>query len=333
MASQSPLNRRAVILLSDGADYGGVSRSEREDALRRATVNGVPVYTIGLGYGTDRTYLQELSRGTNAIFTESPSSDQLVSIYTQLANRFRSQYVLSVTTGDLAFDGTEYGFGVSATINDMQTNVAEGVLRMPIPVPIVEFNEGQFADPIAEPHIVNVTVRSDDPVTGVTFSIDGEVVSTSYGFAIEPVLLQPGTHTLEVAVTDANGDTGSAAVDFEVAALPTEITLVVPEGEVSEPFTVSVVQGTTQTEGLVAVYSLDGEVVGESTTAPDFALTVDPFPLPAGEHTLSVAFTNAGGATTVVEAPFTLGNMPPRVELGIEEGLTISEPTDITVDA
>ncbi|RMG84731.1 MAG: hypothetical protein D6712_10785, partial [Chloroflexi bacterium] len=32
-------------------------------------------------------------------------------------------------------------------------------------------------------------------------------------------------------------------------------------------------------------------------------------------------------------APFTLGNMPPRVELGIEEGLTISEPTDITVDA
>ncbi len=84
--------RRAVILLSDGAQYdtGRFSHYTEEDALNAAVVNGVPVYTIGLGFGTDRQFLQTLSAHSNALFRESPSPDELAGIYKELADLLRT---------------------------------------------------------------------------------------------------------------------------------------------------------------------------------------------------------------------------------------------------
>lgn len=80
-AAAGSLSRRVVILLSDGAEFGGASVNPRGAALEAAVARGVPVYTIGLGFGTDRTYLQELAAGTNARFYESPTPDELATIY------------------------------------------------------------------------------------------------------------------------------------------------------------------------------------------------------------------------------------------------------------
>src|SRR5690606_32371961 len=114
---------------------GGNSQVGRDAASLEALTRGVPVYTIGLGFGTDRTYLENLSTGTNARFYESPTSDELEGIYQELAALLRSQYVITLNA-DIPLDGTEYDFGIQVT-TDAGTAEATSTLRAPIPVPVV----------------------------------------------------------------------------------------------------------------------------------------------------------------------------------------------------
>jgi VWFA-related protein len=109
LAAASPTSRRAMVLLSDGAEYGGVSHVGRDAALEEARNRGVPVYTVGLGYGIDRSYLEQLSNGTNGRFIESPDPEQLTQIYGDLAALLRSQYVVTINA-DLPLNGQEYDF-------------------------------------------------------------------------------------------------------------------------------------------------------------------------------------------------------------------------------
>jgi hypothetical protein len=130
---------------------------------------------------------------------------------------------------------------------------------------------------------------------------------------IDPMTLQPGSHQLTLTVTDVNGDAGSDTLDFEVAALPPQVTLVSPLGEeeITTPQTVTL-DVTSQTPVVSATYSIDGSVVSTSETAP-YEFNVDPFTLAPGEHTLSVEVLNQGGLTTTVDQTFTLGTIPPTL--------------------
>ncbi len=161
LAAQSPTPRRAVILLSDGAEYGANSTVARDDAVQEAIVRGVPIYTIGLGYGFDRTYLQQLSGSTNAGNYESPTPDQLTQIYTDLAAKLRSQYVITLDA-PLPLDGTEYELGLQVTTPD-GTVQASTTLRAPIPVPVVQLPA--LDQPLTEPTQITATILHDDPLS------------------------------------------------------------------------------------------------------------------------------------------------------------------------
>ena len=186
-AAASPTPRRAVILLSDGAEYGGNSAVGREAAAGEALVRGVPVYTIGLGFGTDRSFLQQLSGSTNARAYESPTPDELTRIYTDLAAQLRSQYVITLDV-PLALDGTQYNLALQV-LTPQGSADATAVLRAPIPVPIVRLPE--LADPLSEPTDVAATVLADDPITGVTFAVNGEETAAQteapFVFTVNPV--------------------------------------------------------------------------------------------------------------------------------------------------
>lgn len=113
-AADLGIPRRVVIMLSDGAEFeDGRSDAPRGAALEEAEARGVPFYTIGLGFGTDRSYLQSLANGTNARFAETPSPEELTRIYSDLAALLRSQYVITLNV-PVAADGTEYALGLEA---------------------------------------------------------------------------------------------------------------------------------------------------------------------------------------------------------------------------
>ncbi|MBL8161328.1 MAG: VWA domain-containing protein [Anaerolineae bacterium] len=329
-AANSPTSRRAVILLSDGAEFGGVSASARDAALSEALVRGVPVYTIGLGYGIDRSYLEDLSGNTNAKFYESPTPQQLLEIYTGLAATLRSQYVITIEA-DLPADGTSYDLEIQTTDTAGNSATARTALRAPIPVPIVTF-DGLPAEPLTEATTVTAAVVADDGITSGEFVLDGASVLTGteapFSLTVDPVALTPGDHTLTFNATDANGDVGSVTQTFGVAALPPVVTLLgLPDGAISEQTTV-LADVTGQTPAASVSYSVDG---GEATvTEAPFAFTLDPYAFTPGDHVLSVAATNQGGLTTTVETPFSVAAVPPAVTVnGLAADQTVDASTSV----
>ncbi len=337
-AASSDLPRRAVVLLSDGAEFGGTSNAAREDALERATALGVSVYTIGLGFGNDRTYLDQLSTGTNARFYESPMADQLTTIYGELAALFRSQYVVT-----LAFDvydvrgdaGAEYDLTLQANTPQGATNADSANVRIPAPVPVIKLPDGLLDAPLSEPVTVVPDILADDGIASTTFTI-GDTTTTGDNLTIVPATLQPGDYTLTITSTDNSGDSTTLDADFTIAALPSDVIINWTPGDtpVTEPQTVTITtSGQTTTSSATYTVGSTTETSTDATTG--FAFTFDPFTLPPGDATLTVDVLNAGGVTTTVEQAFVVGAVAPQITsiTGISDGQVIDVPVTVGVEA
>lgn len=330
VAAESPTPRRAVILLSDGAEFGGVSQVAREAALEQARIRGVPVYTIGLGFGTDRSYLEELSTGTNARFVESPEPDQLLQIYTDLANLLRTQYVVTIEA-DLPLDGQEYDLGVQVTTDEGAVE-ATAILRAPIPIPIITL---PALPPLTEPTEIEVDIAADDEIERVVFQVgEGEAQTDTeapYTVLVDPFTREPGTYTLSVVASDVNGDVGRASGDLVVAVLPPLVTLNFDTAEpLAAPQTISLDVGG-QSAPIRATYTLDDLEPVTLTDAP-FSLVIDPYQLLPGEHSLTVEVENATGGVETVTRSFQVASLPPRFEVtGLTSGQVLDDATRLGV--
>jgi uncharacterized protein YegL len=332
-AAASDGARRAVILLSDGAQYDTTnsSRYTERDALNAAVINGVPVYTIGLGFGADRHYLQNLSRETNALFRESPSPAELEAIYSELAALLRTQYEVTLAV-DVPLDGTTYDLTMEVTTPE-GTAQDSGRLRAPVPVPVVRLPElPGLVDQLIE---VQADIAADDPLTGVTVALDGVEQFTlnapPYVYIIDPVALAPGAHSLTFAATDEDGDTGTASLTFEVAALPSVVEIVPAlEGEIAQAQTFEV-RVTGQTAPVSVSLTQDG---GDPVVLTEpYSFSIDPFMLAPGAHTVAISVTNAGGVTSLTEASFTVPDLPIQfVVSGLEAGQQVDDVVTVQVD-
>lgn len=333
LAAEAPVERRAMILLSDGAEFGGASRAARSDALAAAARLGVSAYTIGLGYGIDRSYLQDLAAGTNARFYESPTPAELEAIYSDLANLFRSLYIITLEV-DVPLDGTNYVVGLQANTEEGPSEVDASIVRAPIPVPLVQLPDPLFTEPLSEIARVVPNIAADDPIVSVEARLNGEDFPfVEDALVFDPVALRPGTYTLDIRAIDADGDGGVAQRQFEVAALPSVIALssdfALP---LSEPLELGV-GATGQTAAAEVVFSIDGEEVARQIEAP-FSLLIDPFLLSPGTHALNVTVTNEGGVASTVAVDFEVVALPPRILriVGVEAGETVDTPRLVSVE-
>lgn len=341
-AVNAPTERRVVILLSDGAEYGNTSNAARPDAGELARAEGVPVYAIGLGFGTDRTYLEELSSGTNARFEESPTPEELTAIYEELAALLRSLYVITLDV-DVPADGTEYAFDLQATTPEGDTNVASSVLRAPVPIPVVRLDEVP-TELLIEPFALTATILADDEIASVAADINGETVEIveltrtplngTFAVQIDPFSFPPGDITVNVSATDNDGESGSASATLVIGAVPARLTLgtdLSTLGEIAEPVEVAIV-AEGQTPPSRVVFTVDGEEVeavdvSEGEPTQGFSFTIDPFSYASGEHTLGIEVTSASGAVSTLEGAFSVAALPPQVTFtGINAGDVISEP-------
>ena len=319
LANQAPLQRKAVVILSDGGEYGDVSQSSRDESIRAATIHGVPVYSIGLGWSVDLRFLEAISAESNAEFYNSPEPEELGDIYRSLAFLFRSQYIVTLRV-DVPSDGMRYDFTLNVTTADGQSSSGGATLRAPIPVPLLFLPEDLFAEAIAEDTQITVEIRADQDIESIEYAVDGEVVSTEDSYTIEPEAQQPGEYQLDITVSDVEGDVGQLSTEFEIAALPPTVSDDFEEAAQEEIVDAEVilVDAGGQTEITQVEFVVDGEVVKTDNQAPyDFDL--DPFLLRPEEHTLSIRATNASGQTTVVDKTFEVEKLPPRLEI---EGLT-----------
>jgi len=335
-ASEAPNSRRAVIILSDGAEFGGRSESLREQALSDALRLGVPVYTIGLGFGFDRTYLQGLSTETNARFYESPTPDQLAEIYRGIADILRSQYIITLGS-DLPGDGTTYNLGLQVT-TDAGQGLVETALRAPITTPIVSLG-GLPSEPISEAVTVTAEALSDDGIDQAIFQLnDSEpvaVTDTPYSFTIDPMLLPPGSNTLYFTAVDVDGDSAQTSATFEVAPNPPQVAIDGLEANqlITDVTTVTVSGIVTKAPIAGIIIKINDQLVA-STSSSTTDVTIDPAAFQPGLNTFEAVVRDTNGERSVVNFQFEVAALPPTLSIGgLENGQTLSEPTTITIDA
>ncbi len=328
IADRAPSPRRAVVILSDGGEYGDISEHGRDESVKAATVNGIPVYTVGLGWSRsiDRRFLELISSETNAEFYYAPSLEQLTAIYQKLAGLFRTQYIITLEA-DVPADGTRYDFTLEVLTADGRGASGSATLRAPIPIPLVFLPDELFTEALRESTQIQVEILADQEIESIEIALDGEVVSTEETFTIEPEQAEPGEHRLDITVSDVEGDVGTLSAEFEIAALPPTVAddfdpAALADSRAAEVITVD---AGGQTEITQVEFFIDDELYQVDDEAP-YELNLDPFELSPGEHTLSVRASNAGGQSTTVDRQFDVDVIAPRLEIeGVAEDTVISD--------
>jgi VWFA-related protein len=340
----APSNRRVVVLLSDGSEYGGASTNAREEALALARQKGASFYTIGLGYGADRTYLEELSNGTNGAFFESPEADQLVGIYTSIAENLRSEYIITVEA-NVPLDGTAYRFDLQANTPEGASNIASSVLITPVPIPVIKLGNTDInlADPLTENVQLWYLVMADDrPLTiettfttnGITTPIESELFDSNYVVTIRPRDLAPGDYVSTITATDSNGDSATLDTPFIIANIPSEVTLTgIAGGQRFEgmftPDDMVTLQADvtySQTPVTRMVFFLDGQEVAQVTEAP-YVVNLPLLDIGNGRKLLEVFVETESGQLTIVAVEFFVDIIPTPTPTFTETPTIIPSPT------
>ncbi len=296
-AQTSQAQRRAIVLLTDGSEFGGLSKTARDEAYQLADRAGIPVFTIGLGWGIDSDYLKEVASKTGGNYYESPSPDDLTKVYKQIGTLLRSLYVLTFDT-TLPANGDTHRIKVDVKVGD-QTISAESSARYPAPIPVVRLTGVDPNTPLDKPATVRASVVADNKLAGFEYQIDGK--SAAKGdtapkpLTINPMELTPGKHALVLSVTDDKSHVGQATLDFQVAPLPPEFTIDgLKAGEtLTANRTVTLKVGASQTTVTTASFDVDGTSFGTADKAP-YTATIDVLALTPGKHVLTAQLKNAG---------------------------------------
>jgi VWFA-related protein len=227
VAASAQTQRKAVILLSDGVDFGNRSAVSREDSLTQAAAIGAPFFTIGLGSDIDRAYLEALAQGTGGRFLETPTAQGLSELYRAIGDFLRSQYVVTLSPGSLN-RGQPLTLEIEVTAGE-----ASGLARKTLPAletspPTVEPTtvtvQGLASGAkIDAPVSLSVQVTGELPVKTLLITVDGsplaKLTSPPYEVSLNPAAYATGNHVLRVEAIDTGGGIGATDLSF-VAATP-----------------------------------------------------------------------------------------------------------------
>lgn len=120
-------DRRAVIVVTDGGnDFDTYTLA---DVINNANTKGVPIFTVGIGQANS-AILTQMADDTGGQFYEATTSDNLRTIYQQLANvLFDDQYILTYTSGLGA--GVNANLTIEATFGAIVGNDTKGITSCP----------------------------------------------------------------------------------------------------------------------------------------------------------------------------------------------------------
>ena len=226
VAASAQTQRKAVILLSDGVDFGNRSAVNREDSLTQAAAIGAPFFAIGLGSDIDRAYLEGLAQGTGGRFLETPTAQGLSELYRAIGEFLRSQYVVTVSPGSvdrgqpltLEIEVTAGGdSGVAhQTLPSLETPPTTGE------TPVVTVQGLVSGAEVKAPVNLSIQVTGKLPLKTLRIVVDGsplaELTSPPYQVSLDPAAYTGGNHVLRVEAIDTAGGMGTAELGFAAAA-------------------------------------------------------------------------------------------------------------------
>lgn len=208
-----PPGRRAVILFTDGVDevISGkpCSTHKIEDVIQIATGGNstIPIYTLGLGNRVDQQSLQRLASMTGGWFQYAPSSNQLLTIFKNLSDQLKSQYLLTYLTTSaqgnhtVVIQATTPGGNVKDTRNFISP-------AMPARILIKSPTGGQSIS--GKQTISAVITGQTEDVQRVVFYVGGlevgQVSTAPYDFTFDFSTFAEENTVLEVAAQNSTGE-------------------------------------------------------------------------------------------------------------------------------
>ena len=235
-AAAADLPRRAIVLLTDGQDYGGRSSASRSASLNAAAKAGVPIFTVGLGPNQDKEYLNQLSALTQGQSFSAATPAELAPLYESIQGLLRGQYILKIDFGQSAQPGShtlrvQVSAGGSSGAGE-RTFEAIPLGYRPPQISLPNLTAGQTID---APVQLFPFISASESIAAVRYLWDGREVAQSplppYEHTLDPIAFLPGAHVLRVEVTDATGATRALDVPVIVAVVPPRIRVAGPLGE------------------------------------------------------------------------------------------------------
>lgn len=216
-AGSSNASRRAIVLLSDGADFGGRSIATREESIAAATNAGVPLFTIAQGNDLDRVYLQEVAAVSKGRYLEAPNPQDLASLYADIGRLLRSQYVVT-------FDATaaagkpEALVSVTLTANERVAESQRAFRPTAGFTPGIEIAGLLPGETFDTPRVFNVIGSSIPDGASIVWYVDDvpvlETGEPPFTFSYDPSAFVEGTHMLRASLRIGAASIDSPAIAF-----------------------------------------------------------------------------------------------------------------------
>lgn len=199
-AAESPASRRAVVLLSDGAQDGVPLTVTREQALAAAGGAGVPFFALGEGRGIDREYLQALAGITRGRYLEAPNLQDIATVYAGVGQLLRGQYAVTFD----ASAANPAGSAIALELRNGGAVASATAMFKPgqgfAPPPIV-IDGMQDGEQLSAARTVSVTGAPAGET--VKFYVDDvnvfEASAPPYTYTFDPARFTPGSHALRVS--------------------------------------------------------------------------------------------------------------------------------------
>jgi hypothetical protein len=213
---------KAVVVLSDGEDYGDISSQTEDDVVKRSTDGGVQIYTIDLGTASpaNQAGIFRDPAFTGGQYFESLDDSAIGTILSDIDSELRSRYLLSFQH-DITLNG-DPDISVVANVEGQPVTTQQSLCRdstQPL-VSVLGITDGTTVSGVTT--ISPSVVCSTQAMSKVEFLLDGKVDDLAETAPFEYRLLSDklsrGEHRLQLTVTFVDGTVGASAdAGFELS--------------------------------------------------------------------------------------------------------------------
>jgi VWFA-related protein len=300
--AQLPAGRKAIIILTDGADtVGGFSLKDAIDSAQEANV---PVYTIGLlGGEFAPAPMRQLAESTGGFYLETPASADLTASFEAVRQLLEAQYAIRYTS-PLRPTEDARELSIAVTVTGAAADDRQAFLPLPV-LPWVLITSPAEGENVAGTVRVAVEAAARASIREVQLAVDGAPLHTlpvpPYRFDWDTAALIPGSHILSASVTDPEGNSGGTQVT--VSVLPAlSVALAAPADGSS---VVGLVEIRPDVEAVRRVsqvtVAVDGIVIATLIESP-YVATWDTAGLALGPHDIVVTAQDDAGAKAEASA-------------------------------
>lgn len=216
--------RRAIILLSDGAQDGVKLKTTRDQALSAVAGAQVPVFAIGEGKSLDVAYLTQVASSSRGRYLEAPKPTDLVGLFASIGELLTSQFVVRFNAS-AAGGVTESPItitlvaGATSVTAKSAFRPGPGFVAAPIALTLTGIVVGES---FTDTRVVTAVPDRAEGLTRVAFYVDGvniyETDTAPYTFTYDPRAYGASEHTLKAAAIVGARAFESAPVSFTSSA-------------------------------------------------------------------------------------------------------------------